>query len=74
MTRFFYSIGRTFEFIGIIFTSISVLLFGKGGSMAAPMFFVMLGGVWFVVGWLIVKNSIAKLTLQEKEKKSDKSF
>ncbi len=69
MARFFYSIGRAFEFFGIIFTAIALLLFGKSGSISEPMTALIIGVFWFFSGWLIIKFSVAKMEAREKEAK-----
>ena len=69
MAKFFYSIGRAFEFFGIIFTAISLLLFGKSGSISEPMTALIIGVFWFFSGWLIVKTTIPKMETKDKEVK-----
>ncbi|RMF97320.1 MAG: hypothetical protein D6734_02410 [Candidatus Schekmanbacteria bacterium] len=68
MAKIFYSIGRAFEFFGIIFTAIALLLFGKSGSVAEPMTALIIGVFWFFTGWLIVKVAGSKI---ESKKETD---
>jgi len=67
MARFFYSVGRAFEFFGIIFTAIALLLFGKSGSISEPMIALIIGVFWFFSGWLIVKAAVSKMEANDKE-------
>lgn len=67
MAKFFYSIGRAFEFLGIIFTAISLLLFGKSRSISEPMTAMIFGVFWFFSGWLIVKTAVSKMEAKDKE-------
>jgi len=56
MPKIIYHIGKGFQVIGLIFTSISLLLFGKSGSMATPMMTAAIGGIWFYLGFLFVRK------------------
>ena len=61
MPKLIYFIGRGLQVVGMIFTSISLLLFGKigvGGAMAPPMIAAAIGGFWFFIGWLCVRTAM----------------
>jgi len=56
--KLIYYVGRGFQLLGMGFTCISLLLFGRNGSMAFPMMTAAIGGMWFFVGWLFVRTGI----------------